>query len=115
MIEQHGSHSAVVTGSYTHNERIERLWRDVHRCVTSLFYDETDLHYVFLNRTETEFIDTWNNHPVSTARNLTPNQLFIRGALEQNMIPAMPHWHAQSAFSISNCTCRSSKNPILAK
>lgn len=39
MIEQHGSSSAVITGSSTHNERIERLLRDVYRCVTSLFYD----------------------------------------------------------------------------
>ena len=111
MVEQHGSPSAVITGSSTHNERIERLWRDVHRCVTSLFYEvfhrleseekldplnETDLfclHYVFLpriNKTLSEFIETWNNHPVSTAQNLTPNQMFIRGALEQNMIPVMP-------------------------
>ena len=37
MLEQRGSISAVVMGSSTHNERIERLWRDVHRCVTSLF------------------------------------------------------------------------------
>ena len=29
MVEQHAS-SAVVTGSSTHNERIERLWRDVY-------------------------------------------------------------------------------------
>ena len=111
MIEQHGSFSAVITGSSTHNERIERFWRDVHRCVTSLFCDsfyrlesedkldplnETDLfclHYVFLpriNRTLSEFIDTWNNHPLSTARNLTPNQLFVRGVIEQNMAPEMP-------------------------
>ena len=39
MIENHSSTSAVVTGSSTHNERIERLWQDVHRSVTTLFYD----------------------------------------------------------------------------
>ena len=33
MVEQHGSSSSVITGSSTHNERIERLWRDVFRCV----------------------------------------------------------------------------------
>lgn len=37
MIEQHRSDRAVVVGSSTHNERIERLWRDVHRCVASVF------------------------------------------------------------------------------
>ena len=30
MIEQHGTVSSVITGSSTHNERIERLWRDVY-------------------------------------------------------------------------------------
>ena len=39
MIDQHGTESAVVVGSSTHNERIERLWRDVHRCVSVLFGD----------------------------------------------------------------------------
>ena len=29
MVEQHGSSTAVITGSSTHNERVERLWRDV--------------------------------------------------------------------------------------
>ena len=58
--------SSVITGSSTHNERIERLWNDVRRSVTEefrcLFYqleddgllnplNETDifcLHYVFV-------------------------------------------------------------------
>lgn len=30
MIEQHNRNEAVVTGSSTHNERIEQLWRDVY-------------------------------------------------------------------------------------
>ena len=38
-MEESGSMSAVVIGSSVHNERIERLWRDVHRCVSVLFYD----------------------------------------------------------------------------
>ena len=29
IVEQHRSDSAVITGSSTHNERIERLWCDV--------------------------------------------------------------------------------------
>ena len=28
----------VLVGSSVHNQRIERLWRDTHRCVTSIFY-----------------------------------------------------------------------------
>ena len=34
MIASHNNDlSCVITGSSTHNERVERLWRDVHRCV----------------------------------------------------------------------------------
>ena len=68
MIAAHQDYSAVITGSSVHNERVERLWRDVHRCVASVFtavfrslessgkldcLNEVDLyclHYVFLPR-----------------------------------------------------------------
>ena len=33
------NNSAVITGSSTHNERIERTWRDVFRFVAEIFYD----------------------------------------------------------------------------
>lgn len=83
MVEQHSTQSAVITGSSTHNERIERLWRDVYRCVGVLFYNtfssmeeegvldplnEVDvycLHFVFLPRLQSTlntFIESWNNH-----------------------------------------------------
>lgn len=39
MMEQHSNTSCVITGSSTHNERVERLWRDVYRCVVVLFHD----------------------------------------------------------------------------
>lgn len=108
MIEQKQSPSAVVVGSSTHNQRIERLWRDVTRCVSVLYGDlfrkmeednrlnslnEVDLfclHSVFLprlNRDLEVFMECWNNHPLSTANNLTPNQLFIRGAIENDITP----------------------------
>ena len=66
MVSLHNDENVVITGSSTHNERIERLWRDVFRCVGKLFNDifyaleaegnldplnETDLyclHYVFV-------------------------------------------------------------------
>ena len=119
MVEQHASTEAVVTGS-THNERIERLWRDVSRCVNSLFagtfrkleaegqldsLNEIDMfcrHVVFLPRINEAlhaFVESWNNHPVSTANNLTPNQLFVQGAIEQNMAPAIPNTSCRSTGS----------------
>ena len=36
MFELHHSQSAILVGSSTHNERIERLWRDIYRCVGAL-------------------------------------------------------------------------------
>ena len=73
MVEEHNSTAAVITGSSTHNERIECLWRDVYRCVAVLFYDtfysleqegkldplnEIDLfclHYIYLPRINSAF------------------------------------------------------------
>ena len=110
MVEQHHSESAVLVGSSTHNERIERLWRDVYRCVGVLYADlfremeddgrlsclnEVDLfclHAVFLPRINNaldSFVESWNNHPLSTSQNQTPNQLFIQGAMRQNMTPTL--------------------------
>ena len=37
--EQHSNPSSVITGSSTHNERVERLWRDVYRCVCVTFHN----------------------------------------------------------------------------
>ena len=91
---------SVITGSSTHNERIERLWRDVFHCVAGVYYqlfreleenhvldplNELDLyclHYVYLpriNQSLTEFKDSWNEHAISTEGNMTPHQLFFEG------------------------------------
>ena len=84
-----------ITGSSVHNERIERLWRDVYRCIAGvclyvdLFHymernhildplnksDIYRLHYVFIpriNRSITEFQESWNLHPLSTEGSLSP-------------------------------------------
>ena len=37
MMEEHCSEKCIITGSSTHNPHIERLWRDVHRSVLSIY------------------------------------------------------------------------------
>ena len=84
MLEARGTgQHRVLVGSSVHNQRIERLWRDVFRCVCPYFYllfysmedsgvlnpiDEADLfalHYVYIPRINAcikQFIDAWNHH-----------------------------------------------------
>lgn len=103
MLRHRGSdRRSVLVGSSVHNQRIERLWRDLHRCVTGIYYrlfyhlehcgllnplDERDLfalHYVYLPRINDSigaFAESWNHHGIRTAHNSSPRQLYISGFL----------------------------------
>ena len=89
-----------ITGASVHNQRIERLWKDVLTYVVghyrNLFYclenedflDPLDdihlyaLEFVYkprINRDLEQFINSWNNHPMRTANSKSPIQIWTEG------------------------------------
>ncbi len=100
--EGRGSH---IGGPSVHNQRIEHLWRDVFRCVCSLYHslfyfmeatgildscNEEDmfvLHCVFVPRINVAwhyFARAWNLHPLRTVHNWSPKNIFLDGTLDES-------------------------------
>ena len=104
MIGKRGEgRGSVLCGSSTQNQRIERLWRDLFRCVCSTFYytfvameeegildRDNDLHkfilhFVFLPRINVaidSFVNAWNRHPMRTEHNWSPEQMWVNGMVD---------------------------------
>ena len=104
MLRQCGcNRSSVLVGSSVHNQRIEQTWRDLHHCITRIYYrlfyhlehcgvlnplskrDLFALHYVYLpriNESITTFADSWNHYGLRTAHNDSPLQPYTTGYLQ---------------------------------
>ena len=117
---------SMIVGRSVHNQRIERLWRDVYTGVlrfyrdlffyledTTLLDSDDDLclyalHYIYIPRINQhlkEWKDAWINHPLSSANNATPNQLLTSGLQQLSQVNSSVAREFYAADQVSYNQC----------
>ena len=110
MIANHNlDYACVISGSSVHNQRIERLWRDVlaapmppsfviwkavvyliqlMKLISSacIIYTQHKSIGVYI----AQFKESWNSHHLSSEGNMSPNQLFFEGIQAVDRPAAVP-------------------------
>ena len=131
MLRARANSNAVVVGSSVHNQRIERLHRDINTQVVNGFYNkfmqleaeevldpanDTDifcLHLVYLSKINSsllQFVDASNSHSLSTEGNHTPLQLFTLNLRLLQLHSLDP----SSEIDVSDVAFRSNNNVVVS-